>query len=92
MSNLLKTGILGGRGVTGHALSSPALAKEVKITKLFWGQRIFGSLKAFLAEVFQPYYPCCGCTCSALLRAEVRHPLWSMETQGCNQVPKHGHL
>lgn len=38
MSNLLKTGILGGRGVTGHALSSPALAKELKITKLFWGQ------------------------------------------------------
>lgn len=67
MSNLLRTGILGGRGVTGHPLSSPAQAKEVKITKLFWGWLILGQLKAFLAEVFQPYCPCCGHTCSALV-------------------------
>jgi len=42
MSNVLRTGILGGRGVTGHLLSNPVLAKEVKITKLFLEQLIPG--------------------------------------------------
>lgn len=67
MSNLLRRGILGSRGVTGHPLSNPALAKEVKITKFFLGWLIPRQFKAFLAEVIQPYCPCCGRACSPLM-------------------------
>lgn len=74
MSNLLRTGMLGGRGVTGHLLSNSDLAKEVKITKLFLVQLIPRQLKAFLAEVFQLYCPCGGHTCNAFIGAEVKLP------------------
>lgn len=52
MSNLLRRGILGSRGVTGHPLSNPALAKEVKITKFFLGWLIPRNSRLFLQKSF----------------------------------------